>query len=90
MGIPGSLLVIVVAWWLAFFALLPIGMRSHGEDGTVIPGTEPSAPAAPRLWLKAIGALVIAIVLWLGLYAVIEYRLIDIHDIPIPSGIRWN
>lgn len=90
MGIAGSLLVIIVAWWLAFFALLPFGMRSQIEEGTVIPGTEPSAPIAPRLRLKAIGAFAIAIVVWLALFSIIEYRLISIDDIPIPSGIRWN
>jgi predicted secreted protein len=90
MGIAGSLMVIIVSWWLAFFALLPVGVRSQLEDGAVIPGTEPSAPTAPKLWLKAIWAFAIAIVIWLALYAIIEYRLIDIDDIPIPSGIRWN
>ena len=90
MGIAGSLMVIIVAWWLAFFALLPIGVRSQLEEGHVIPGTEPSAPVLPKLWLKAIWAFAIAIVLWLALYSIIEYRLIDIDDIPIPSGIRWN
>jgi predicted secreted protein len=89
-GIAGSLLVIVIAWWMAFFALLPFGMRSHGEEGTVIPGTEPSAPTAPRLGLKALGAFGIALAVWLALFAVIEYRLIDIDDIPIPSGLSWK
>ncbi len=90
MGIAGSLMVIIVSWWLAFFALLPVGVRSQLEDGAVIPGTEPSAPTSPKLWLKAIWAFAIAIVIWLALYAIIEYRLVDIDDIPIPSGIRWN
>ena len=56
----------------------------------MVPGTEPSAPTAPKLWLKAIWAFAIAIVLWLALYSIIEFHLIDIDDIPIPSGIRWN
>ncbi|MEQ1865353.1 MAG: DUF1467 family protein [Micropepsaceae bacterium] len=90
MGIAGSLLVIVISWWLAFFALLPVGVRSQLEEGTVVPGTEPSAPTAPKLWLKAIWAFAIAIVLWLALYSIIEFHLVDIDDIPIPTGIRWN
>jgi predicted secreted protein len=90
MGIAGSLLVIVISWWLAFFALLPVGVRSQLEDGTVVPGTEPSAPTAPKLWLKAIWAFAIAIVMWLALYSIVEYHLISVDDIPIPTGIRWN
>ena len=87
MGIAGSLMVIIVAWWLAFFAMLPIGVRSQLEDGHVVPGTEPSAPTAPNLGLKAIWALAIAVVIWGALFTTIEYRLITLDDIPIPSRL---
>jgi predicted secreted protein len=90
MGIAGSLMVISIAWWLAFFAMLPFGVRSQLEEGHVVPGTEPSAPVAPNLWRKAGWALVIALVVWAVLFAVIEFRLVSIDDIPVPSGIRWN
>jgi predicted secreted protein len=90
MGIAGSLMVIAIAWWLAFFAMLPFGVRSQLEEGEVVPGTEPSAPVAPRLRRKAVWALVIALVVWAGLFSLIEFRLISIDDIPVPSGIRWN
>jgi predicted secreted protein len=90
MGIAGSLMVIAIVWWLAFFVLLPIGVRSQLDEGRVVPGTEPSAPTAPRLGLKAAGALVIALVVWGGLFSLIEFRIVTIDDIPLPSGIRWN
>jgi predicted secreted protein len=90
MGIAGSLMVISIAWWLAFFMMLPLGVRSQLEDGSVVPGTEPSAPTAPRLWRKAAWALLIALVVWGGLFSLIEFGLISLDDIPVPSGIRWN
>lgn len=90
MGIAGSLMVISIAWWLAFFMMLPVGVRSQLEDGSVVPGTEPSAPTAPRLWRKALWALVIALVIWAVLFSLIEFRLILLDDIPVPSGIRWS
>jgi predicted secreted protein len=90
MGIAGSLMVISISWWLVFFMLLPIGVRSQLEDGSVVPGTEPSAPVAPRLWWKAAWALAVALVIWGGLFSLIEFKLISIDDIPVPSGIRWN
>jgi len=90
MGIAGSLMVIILAWWLAFFMLLPVGVRSQLEEGKVVPGTEPSAPSAPNLGRKAIGAFVIAIVLWAAIYASIEYHLIAFEDIPMPTGIKWD
>jgi predicted secreted protein len=89
MGIAGSLMVITIAWWLAFFALLPVGIRSQLEDGHVVPGTEPSAPTAPHLGKKAIWAFVIALVVWACLFSVIEFQLVSLDDFPVPSGIRW-
>ena len=90
MGIAGSLMVISIFWWLAFFMMLPIGVRSQLEDGAVVPGTEPSAPTAPKLWKKALWALGLALSGWAVLFSLIEYRLISLDDFPIPSGIRWT
>jgi len=89
MGIAGSLMVISIAWWLAFFMMLPIGVRSQLEDGNVVPGTEPSAPVSPQLGKKAGWAFVVALAIWAGLFCLIEFKLISIDDIPLPSGIRW-
>ena len=90
MGIAGSLMVIAIAWWLAFFALLPVGVRSQLEEGEIVPGSEPSAPISPHLGRKAIAALVVALIVWAALFCLIEFRLVSIDDIPLPSGIRWN
>ena len=90
MGIAGSLMVIAISWWLAFLMLLPVGVRSQLEEGRVVPGTEPSAPMAPRLRAKAIAAFAIALIIWGVLFSVIEYQLISLDDIPVPSGLRLN
>jgi predicted secreted protein len=90
MGIAGSLMVISIAWWLAFIAMLSIGVRSQIEDGHVVPGTEPSAPTTPRLWRKAGWALVIALLVWGALFWLIEVSGLTIDDVPVPNGIRWN
>ena len=59
--------VYIVLWWLAFFALLPIGARSLHEAGeAAAPGAEVGAPRAHRLGAKALAALLIAAILWLG------------------------
>ena len=88
MGIAGSIMVLTIAWWIAFQAMLPIGIRSHAEDNSVIPGTEPSAPTHPNLGRKAIYSAVIAIGVWAVLFSVIEFRLLTIDDIPMPRGLK--
>ncbi|MBV9754145.1 MAG: DUF1467 family protein [Hyphomicrobiales bacterium] len=61
------LAIYVVVWWITIFAILPIGVRSQDEAGEVVPGSDPGAPALPRLALKAIittavSAVILAII----------------------------
>lgn len=41
-----------VIWWVALFAVLPFGIHTQHELGDIVPGTEPGAPARPRILLK--------------------------------------
>ena len=61
-----GLAIYVILWWLAFFAVLPIGVQSLHEAGEAAePGIERGAPKLPRLRLKALLAAAIAAALWL-------------------------
>ena len=59
-----------VLWFLCLFCLLPIGL------GEVDPET--GAPKSPRLLLKAAWATGIAVVLWVGFYALIALHILDL------------
>jgi predicted secreted protein len=66
-------LVFVVVWWLVFFLSLPIGARSYHEAGEKVDvGNVPGAPMRPRVWLKAGVSTLIAIVLTIGIYFLID------------------
>jgi len=61
-----------VAWWIVLFAVLPFGVRSQAEDGTVPPGTDPGAPVMPLLvrkviWTPVITAAMCVLFFWLFL-----------------------
>ncbi len=58
----------VVAWFLAFFCLLPIGLS--GEVN------EHGAPQSPRLFVKAGVATAIAITLWGIFYGLVLARVV--------------
>lgn len=62
MQIGSILAVFFVVWWLCFVAVLPIGTHSQHELGDVVPGTEPGAPAVPRLLRKVVTATLLAAV----------------------------
>ena len=57
----------VVVWSITIFAILPIGVRSQDEAGEVVPGSDPGAPALPRLAVKAlittaVSAVILAVI----------------------------
>jgi len=72
MGWVTGLLVYGVLWWLIFFMTLPVGVKSQGEDNSVVPGTHSSAPVKPYLWRKAAATSVIAAVLWALVYLAVS------------------
>lgn len=61
----------VILWWLSFFLMLPIGVRSLGEAGVHAPGHDQGAPAAHNLRKKALWAAGLAAVLWMALMIVL-------------------
>jgi predicted secreted protein len=56
-----------VLWWIVLFAVLPWGVKSQEEAGSISPGSDPGAPARPLLLRKAIATtLVSAAIMALG------------------------
>jgi predicted secreted protein len=54
-----------IIWWTMLFAVLPFGVRSQHEMNEIVPGSEPGAPARPRLGLKLLANTIVAGVVWL-------------------------
>ena len=44
MSIALAIAIYIVVWWITLFAVLPFGVRTQGEAGTVVDGTPASAP----------------------------------------------
>ena len=72
-----GILIYLVIWWLVLFAVLPWGNRPP-ENPEV--GHATSAPEKPRLGLKFAVTTVVAAVVWLGLWAVMESDLITFRE----------
>jgi len=78
LGIATGLAIYLVTWWTVLFAILPIGVRGQYEDGDVVEGSEPGAPVSPGLKRKAWWTTVAASAVWLVIFAIAEFGLIDI------------
>jgi predicted secreted protein len=69
-----GLAIYVIIWWTMLFTILPFGVRSQHEVKEVVPGSEPGAPARPRLKMKLLVNTIVATVLWLiADYAYVHY-----------------
>lgn len=75
MGLASASIVFVLAWWICFFAVLPIGVQGQWEDDSTVPGTEEAAPRNPMLMKKALWASIGAAIVT-GLAALIIPRLL--------------
>lgn len=79
MSLSFAIAIYVVIWWTVLFAVLPIGVRTQGEDGTVVPGTPESAPVAPRLLRVVVLTTVISALVFATLWALIRYGIVDLN-----------
>jgi len=70
LSVAGGLALYFVIWWILLFAVLPFGVRSQAEDGEVVKGSEPGAPALPALREKAIWTTLVASVVLVVVAAV--------------------
>jgi predicted secreted protein len=68
-------------WWVTLFAVLPFGVRSQAEGGEVVPGSDPGAPAIPRLLWKMFWTTIVSGAIFAILYVVYVYRLIALEDL---------
>jgi predicted secreted protein len=73
MSIPMGIAIYFTIWWIVLFAVLPFGVRSQHEGAEYAGGTDPGAPIAPRLLLKALATTVISAVLFTLLWAFLTY-----------------
>ncbi len=67
MTIPMGIAVYFTMWWIVLFAVLPFGVRSHDEHGSTLQGTDPGAPVATHMAVKAFWTTLISALLFAAL-----------------------
>jgi predicted secreted protein len=83
MGIEESIAIYLTIWWTALFAILPLGARSHAEEGIPVPGGgDPSSPVNPNLKRKFITTTWVSAVLFAILWTVVHFNLITLPNVP--------
>lgn len=60
MSIGTAIAIYFLVWWIVLFAVLPWGVRSQAEHGEIAEGTDPGAPAVPRLAAKLVWTTIVS------------------------------
>lgn len=73
MTAPIGVAIFISIWWTVLFAVLPFGIRSQHETSDFQKGTDPGAPVAPRLLIKALWTTAISIGIFAGVWLLMIY-----------------
>jgi predicted secreted protein len=87
MSVATAVAVYFIIWWVVLFAVLPWGVRSQQESGSVTQGTDPGAPAIPMLRRKLIWTTIVAGIVFALWHVVYSYRLIALDDLAAMLGM---
>ncbi len=81
MSVTAILVVFATIWFLALLVCLPIGLRTQGEAGEVVPGTPASAPVDAMIRKKLIWATCAAFAITIPLCGFIIYGGVTLRDL---------
>ena len=82
MGITGSLVTYVCIWWIVFFSILPVGIKSENQKfRETLKGNDPGAPKNPQILNKFIISTLITSIIFLGIYYMVEYNYLNLREL---------
>ncbi len=87
MSLTTAIATYFVLWWIVLFAVLPWGVRSQEESGTVVPGTDPGAPTLPRVWRKLFWTTIVSAVIFVLVVALYRYDIITFDKLAAWFGV---
>ena len=81
MGITGAIIVFIMIWWIIFFSVLPIGIRSNKEVfKEKIGGMDPGAPKNPKIEKKFLITTLITTIIFLVIYYLVKIDLLNLRE----------
>ena len=81
MGITGSIIVYVMIWWIIFFSVLPVGIKSNKEAfRDSIEGADPGAPKNPKIGKKFLITTIITSILFIMIYYIVDLGFFNLRN----------
>ena len=83
MTFESGIAIYLTIWWTILFAVLPLGSRSHAEEGIPVPGGgDPASPVNPNLKRKFITTTWVSAIIFAVLWAVLRFHLVTLPNFP--------
>ena len=81
MGITGSLIVYIIIWWVVFFSLLPVGIKSNNLNYKEnLEGSDPGAPKNPNILKKFLYTTLITSIIFMGIYYIVSNEYFNLRE----------
>tara|TARA_Y100000768_G_scaffold191127_1_gene143246 strand:+ start:366 stop:620 length:255 start_codon:yes stop_codon:yes gene_type:complete len=82
MGITGSIIVYVIIWWIIFFSILPVGIKSNHEGyKNDIGGIDPGAPKNPQIAKKFFITTIITSIVFIVIYYLVNNNFLNLRNL---------
>ena len=83
MSVTSAFVLFAVIWFLTFLIVIPFKIKTQGDVGVVLKGTQAGAPEVHDLRKKAIITTGISLILWLLITILIVSEIVTIEDIDL-------
>ena len=80
MSITGSLIVFISIWWIVFFSILPIGIKSqNAKFSDELHGNDRGAPKNPNIGKKFLTTTLISSIIFLAIYYLVSQNHLNLR-----------
>jgi predicted secreted protein len=83
MSVTSAFVLFAVIWFLTFLIVIPFKIKTQGDMGVVLKGTQAGAPEVHDLRKKAIITTGLSLILWLLITILIVFEIVTIEDIDL-------
>ena len=83
MSVTSAFVLFAVIWFLTFLIVIPFKIKTQGDMGVVLKGTQAGAPEVHDLRKKAKITTGVSLILWLLITILIVSEIVTIEDIDL-------
>ena len=83
MSVTSAFVLFAVIWFLTFLIVIPFKIKTQGDIGVVLKGTQAGAPEVHDLRKKAVITTGVSLILWLSITILIVSEIVTIEDIDL-------